>query len=255
MIDDPQTTESARSLTQSHQREAILAGDILGMAGPGQKIAGLLCCTVIRPGDMADNILDRKLHPEWHGERTKLVYEFPTDEKLWTEYADLRADSLRNDGDGREATEFYRDHRCEMDAGAVVAWPERLNSDEISALQHAMNLKLRNEAAFFAEYQNEPLPEVKVDANELTADQIINKIQPPETRPRFPWDVAHLTMFIDVQKDLLYYVVAGWEPDFTGYILDYGSFPDQQRPYFTLRDAQINPGDGDKGHGPRRGHL
>jgi hypothetical protein len=239
MIDDPQTTESARSLTQSHQREAILAGDILGMAGPGQKIAGLLCCTVIRPGDMADNILDRKLHPEWHGERTKLLYSFPTDEKLWTEYTDLRADSLRQDGDGHEATEFYRQHRCEMDAGAVVAWSERFNSDEISALQHAINLKLRNEAAFFAEYQNEPLPEVAVDANELTADQIANKIN-RQKRGEVPLGCAHVTMFIDVQKDLLYYVVAGWETDFTGYILDYGTFPDQKRLYFTLRDAKIN---------------
>src|SRR5262249_19589430 len=157
------------------QREAILAGDILGMAGPGQKIAGLLCCTVIRPDDMADNILDRKQHPEWAGERTKMVYSFPTDEKLWGRYAELRAESLRKDGDGHEATDFYREHRQAMDAGALVAWPERFNPDELSALQHAMNLKLRDEAAFFAEYQNEPLPEVAVDANELTADQIANK--------------------------------------------------------------------------------
>jgi hypothetical protein len=27
-------------------------------------------CTVIRPGDMADNILNRDRHPEWNGERT-----------------------------------------------------------------------------------------------------------------------------------------------------------------------------------------
>ena len=45
-------------------------------------------------------------------------------------------------------------------------------------------------------------------------------------------------MFIDVQQALLFYVVAGWEDDFTGYVLDYGTFPDQQRPYFTLRDAR-----------------
>jgi len=45
----------------------------------------------------------------------------------------------------------------EMDAGAATAWPERFNPDEISAIQHAMNLRLRDEAAFLAEYQNEPL--------------------------------------------------------------------------------------------------
>jgi len=56
LIDDPQTTESAWSKSQSQRREAILAGDVLGMAGPGKKIAGLMACTVIRPGDMADSV-------------------------------------------------------------------------------------------------------------------------------------------------------------------------------------------------------
>jgi uncharacterized membrane protein YraQ (UPF0718 family) len=76
-------------------------------------------CTVIRNGDLADQILDRSKHPEWQGERTRLVYEFPTNEKLWAQYAQLRGDSLRNDGNGKEATAFYRAHRAEMDAGAI----------------------------------------------------------------------------------------------------------------------------------------
>ena len=101
MVDDPQTTESAWSPSQSQRREAILAGDVLGMAGPGKKIAGLMACTVIRPADMADQILDRDKHPEWQGERTKMVYTFPAGDsgnRLWSQYAEIRADSLRNDG-------------------------------------------------------------------------------------------------------------------------------------------------------------
>jgi hypothetical protein len=76
VIDDPQTDESARSLSQCATRESILAGAILGLAGPGKKISGIMPCTVIRPGDMADNILSRDRHPEWNGERTKMVYAF-----------------------------------------------------------------------------------------------------------------------------------------------------------------------------------
>src|SRR5690606_1242524 len=154
LVDDPQTTETAWPPSQSQRREAILAGDVLGMAGPGKKIAGQMACTVIRPGDMADRLLDREKHQEWQGERTKMVYAFPTNEKLWAKYAEIRADSLRNDGDGSEATEFYRANREAMDAGAIIAWPQRYNADELSAIQHAMNLKFRDEAAFFAEYQN-----------------------------------------------------------------------------------------------------
>jgi phage terminase large subunit GpA-like protein len=52
-----------------------------------------------------------------------------------------------------------------------------------------------------------------------------------------PVGCNHLTMFVDVQATLLYYVVAAWEDDFTGYIIDYGTYPDQKRLFFTLRDA------------------
>ncbi len=38
--------------------------------------------------------------------------------------------------------------------------------------------------------------------------------------------------------EVLFYVVAAWEDDFTGYVIDYGCYPDQQRPYFTLREAR-----------------
>jgi hypothetical protein len=54
-------------------------------------------------------------------------------------------------------------------------------------------------------------------------------------RGEVPVGCNHLTAFIDVQANLLFYVVAAWEDDFTGYVIDYGAFPDQKRPYFTLR--------------------
>jgi hypothetical protein len=236
MVDDPQTTESAWSPSQSQRREAILAGDVLGMAGPGKKIAGLMACTVIRPADMADNILDRDKHPEWQGERTKMVYRFPSNEKLWAKYAELRADSLRNDGDGSEATEFYRANREAMDEGAVIAWPERFHEDEISAIQHAMNLRLRDEAAFFAEYQNEPIVETEGEEM-LSAEEIAAKTN-GYARGALPIGCNHLTMFIDVQQKALFWMLCGFEEDFTGYVLDYGTWPDQRRDYFTLRDMR-----------------
>ncbi len=113
-----------------------------------------------------------------------------------------------------------------MDAGADVSWKERFNHDELSAIQHAMNLKLQDEAAFFAEYQNESLPVEAVGADQLTTDQVAAKIN-HMPRGRVPIAGNHLTAFIDVQGKLLFYVVAAWEEDFTGYIVDYGSYPDQ----------------------------
>jgi len=237
VLDDPQTDESARSKPQTRARMDTLNGAILNLAGPGQKISGIMPCTVIRPGDMADEILDRDKHPAWQGERTQLVYAFPDSQKLWETYAQIRSDSFRNDGDGHEATEFYRQHQAEMDAGAAVAWPQRHNEDELSALQHAMNLRLQDERAFWAEYQNEPLPEDDDDGDQLTADAIAAKTN-GYPRSYVAVGASHLTMFIDVQGKLLFYAVVAWEEDFTGYVVDYGAYPDQQRRYFTLREAQ-----------------
>jgi hypothetical protein len=237
VIDDPQTDQSARSPAQVHERLTVINGAILNLAGPGRRIAAVMPCTVIRNEDLADQILDRQKHPEWQGERTRLVYSFPSNEKLWAEYARIRAESLRSDSDGREATEFYRKHRAAMDDGAVVAWAARHNPDELSAIQHAMNLKLRDEAAFWAEYQNDPLPEVRPDDDLLTADQICAKVNGHDRRV-VPIGCTHLTMFVDVQQKALFWLVAAWEDDFTGYVVDYGTEPDQKAAYFTLRDIR-----------------
>lgn len=226
ILDDPQTDESARSLSQCANRERILAGAVLGLAGPGKKISGIMPCTVIRPGDMADRILDREKHPEWNGERTKMVYAFPANEKLWEKYAEVRAESLRQHGDLSEATAFYVARREEMDEGADVAWAARFNHDEASALQHAMNLRLQDEAAFWAEYQNEPLPENVGDDEQLTVDEIARKLN-GHRRGEIPIGCNHLTMFVDVQGKLLFWAVCAWESDFTGFLVDYGAFPDQ----------------------------
>jgi len=237
VLDDPQTDESSRSLSQCATRESILAGAVLGLGGPGKKISGIMPCTVIRPGDMADNILDRDKHPEWNGERTKMVYAFPTNEKLWERYAEIRAEGLRSGEGITAATSFYGAHREAMDEGASIAWPERFNHDELSALQHAMNLKLQDEAAFFAEYQNEPLPETTADDEDLTADEIAAKANGRQ-RGEVPLGCSHLTMFIDVQQKLLYHAVIAWADDFTGHLIDYDVYPEQRREYFTLRDAR-----------------
>ena len=236
VIDDPQTSESAGSLEQTRKRVRVLAGDILGLAGPGQKISGIMPCTIIRPGDMADIILNRNTHPDWNGEKTRMVYRFPSNMKLWEEYAEIRAEALRTESNFQKATEFYLANREAMDAGAEVSWEARFNHDEVSALQHAMNLKFQDEAAFMSEYQNDPLPDDTADDSLLSVDEICAKIN-GLARRRVPLKCDRLTMFVDVQKALLFYVVIAWAEDFTGAVIDYGSWPDQHRHEYSLADA------------------
>jgi hypothetical protein len=69
VIDDPQTDESARSPAQCENRLGLLNGAVLGLAGPDRRISAVMPCTVIRPGDMADETLDSDKNPAWHGQR------------------------------------------------------------------------------------------------------------------------------------------------------------------------------------------
>lgn len=238
LIDDPQTDESARSPSQCANRERVLSGAILGLAGPGQKIAGLMTLTVVRPDDLADRILDREKHPQWQGERTKMIYAFPKNENLWSRHEQLWREGLNAGRGTKEAHKFYADNQEAMDEGSKVAWPERHYSTELTALEHAMNIKLdRGEPAFWAEYQNEPLPEDRAEEDQLTADQIIAKTN-GHKRGEVPLSCNLLTMFIDIQAKVLYWVMVGWENDFTGYVVDYGTEPDQKVAYFSLGDIR-----------------
>lgn len=250
LVDDPQTDESAMSPPQCEKRERVVNGAILGLAGPGKKIAGMMPMTVVRKDDLADRVLDREKNPEWQGERTKMLYSFPENEKLWSEYAEIRARSLAAGEGLAQATAFYRKHRKAMDAGAKPAWKHRFNTDELSAVQHAMNLYLRDERSFFAEYQNEPIDDTPGETD-LDAETICAKVN---NTPRgvVPQTATKLTAFVDVQGKALYYLVAAWEDSFTGYIVDYGTEPDQKRDFFTLRDIkrslmQSAPGAGQEG--------
>jgi phage terminase large subunit GpA-like protein len=99
-----------------------------------------------------------------------------------------------------------------------------------------MNLKLDDEYAFMSEYQNEPIVMEQGDGPMLTADQIAHKTNGVR-RGVMPVEAEHLTAFIDVHDTLLYYVVAAWSSGFAGWVVDYGTLPDQHLRYFTLRKA------------------
>lgn len=236
LIDDPQTDESAASPEQNRKRLRILSGTILGLAGPGVKIAGVMPCTVIRTGDMADEILNRDRHPEWNGERRRLLIAFPNNMELWEQYSEIRADSFKKYGNADLSLQFYDDHRSEMDAGAVVAWPERYESDERSGIQHAMNLFFRDKDTFFSEYQNEPLPDDDGESEKITIQSVWDRMN-NRKRGTVPEEAEHLVAFVDVQGKLLYYVVCAFADNFTGYVIDYGAYPGQKRRYFSLNDA------------------
>lgn len=237
VLDDPQTAESARSASQNATRENLVGADVLGMAGPGRAIAAVMPCTIIERGDMADRILNRKIHPVWRGERTKMLESMPTDLAAWERYFEVyRSCILREPPDQQAANDYYVDHREELEAGAVASWAERKNPEDISAIQHAMHLFFRDRKAFFSEYQNEPM-EVDYGGSELDVEEIKNRLN-KIARGTVPRDHTRLTAFIDVQGKILYYAVCSWDERFGGAVVDYGTFPKQNRAYFAASDAR-----------------
>lgn len=235
VLDDVQDRRTAVNPLQVDKAEETINADVLGMAGRDRGMAALMPCTVISPGDLADRFLDRDKRPDWNGRRLSLLKSMPANMRLWDEYRAVRAESIRAGQGHSWATKFYQEHRADMDAGAVAAWPEVHEQDEISAIQHAMNRWCRDEQAFWAEDQNQPRTR-EIEEEQLDADTIrerINRLQ----AGLVPVAASHLVAFIDVQKTLLYYLVLGVDEGFGGSVLEYGTYPGQGRHYFSLRDA------------------
>jgi hypothetical protein len=233
--DDPQTDESAGAPAQTAKREKTIAGAVLGLAGPGKKIAAVLPVTVIEEGDLADRMLDHKLHPEWQGLRIPFVKSFPTAVNLWEQYRETRAESFRRWGDNRDGNKFYRSHRKELDDGAEVSWEARFEEDELSAIQHAMNKRFSDEVAFWSEYQNDPRESSDEETKLQTVTEIASRVNGID-RLDVISSAQYLTGFVDVQQRVLYYALIAWRSDFTGALVDYGTFPDQGRRYYALSD-------------------
>lgn len=236
LIDDPQTRESAGSDKQNLDREQIISADLLGMSGPGETISVLMTCTVIYQDDLADKMLNRKLHPEWHGIRVSMMPSMPENMKMWEQYSDIRASELIEDKPHIESNKFYKKHRKTMDDGAEIYWKERHNKSELSAIQSAMNIYLRDPEAFASEYQNQPLEEELSGEVYWGATEIARKVN-GYNRREVPEDAQILTSFIDVQRRLLYWMVVAWADEFTGWVIDYGTFPEQRRKTFTARQV------------------
>lgn len=248
ILDDPQTDESARSPDQVQNRLKILNKTILRLGGHNRRLAVVCNATIIEPDDMIARLADAKKFPAWQSEKIPMLESFAEQkahDELWLgEYARLR-NTYDNDSPGdqerahREATEFYVANRESMDIGAKPSWIHCYEKGvEVSAIQHAYNILIDTGLeAFMAECQNEPIQQ-QDDIDLLPAAKIAEKITGYDRRI-VPDECSTVTAFTDVQGEHLFYMVCAWEPDFTGYVIDYGAWPDQRRNYFTRRDIRV----------------
>jgi hypothetical protein len=238
LLDDPQTPESARSHAQNVTRMKLVSADVLGMAGPGKSMAAVMPCTVIEPGDMVDEILDREKHPMWRGKRSSMLRSFPANMTAWDSYFEVYAKCAQLEPpDFTESNALYVSRRSILDEGAEASWPERKEDFEVSAIQSAMHLYFRDRRSFMSEYQNQPESNNPAAANALDPDLLIQRAQNVPRRD-VPRSCTRLTAMIDVGGDLLWYCVTALDESFGGTVIDCGTYPDQQRAYFLKSEPR-----------------
>lgn len=252
LIDDFQTYASASSPKQIKDRLNIIESDALKMAGPSQKIAAFAVTTVIKKQDAADQLLDKDKFPDWQGIRSKMLIKFPDDMKLWEKYNQIRVSALQEGESVEAANTFYINNRDLLDKGAIHYWPERYNSDEISAIQNAMNEYFKNEESFYTEFQNSPEEINDVDYDVVSFAELKTK-QNGVKKGIIPRGCTKVVVGIDVQKNVLFYTVMAFDDKFSGHVIEYGTLPDQGKLDFTIH--QLSHTLSELGATTQQGHL
>lgn len=231
LLDDIQTDESAASPPGIAKRLRIVKRTVLKMAGAKKRIACMLPCTIIFPGDLADQLTDRQKSPEWNGERRRLVHQFPTNKTWWDQYREVRADGMRRGDNGQAARELYLREQAIADEGAIVAWPE-YTKGKASAIQYIMDEFIDDPDGAAAELNNEPRHAAALTNLRQLSEEDLAVHQNTLPLGIVPRDCNKLTAFIDLGQEVLYWMICAWSDSFGGAIIDYGAFPEQPMQIF-----------------------
>lgn len=244
ICDDPSTAESARSPQQNKKRYDIITSDIGYLGSPSKPCGVIIPCTVVVEDDLASMLLDHEKSPQFRGEIHSALSQLPWEKadtpedeaeiiELWeNQYSEIRRFDLL-DGTNH-ANDFYVKNREVMDGKSKALWEVRYNKDEISAIQHCMNLYLKSESAFFAEYQNIPKPQEASLKPKLTEDDILTR-QIDIKRNVVPADADMLTCFVDISMRCLWWTVVAFNKEtYKAHIVNGGVWPSQGKPYVTL---------------------
>ena len=231
-LDDLQTDQISANPARIEALEEKVASTLAGLAENGAELSMIQTMTVKNPDDYADRTLNVELYPRWNGLREAALESLPERIDLWRQYRSIWFD------DEQKATAFYRQNLEDMRRGAIVGWPDAYTGKKlVDSLEYYMRLWCENERAFWSEQQNQP-KELGGNAVKLPAKEIARKLNGYE-RGIVPSNASKLTAFVDVHGDLLYFAVVAFKDDFTGYVIDYGTFPEQRRTYFSKNDGGL----------------
>lgn len=241
LADDIQTEASAASKKGIYRRERVLQGALPGLPGPGFSWSCLLTVTVIEPDDVADRVLNRDKHPDWHGVRHSALDGLPNDDamELWLEWNRIRERCLREDEEIHECHRFYKKNRAAMNAGTRIVWKDGYDPEKfVDPLEQCMDWYFRDRQGFWSELMNNP-GAFQSETRPLLDRHTVAHRTFHLAQYEAPQPAEFITAFADVQGSALYFEVRAHAPDSTSWVIDYGTWPAQARQYYTLSDLRI----------------
>jgi hypothetical protein len=231
IISDLESNEVARSETQKETYEETVENTLGGLVGPGETLSMFMLCTIFMKGALSEKYTDPTQKPAWNGRRYKALVDMPERMDLWQEYMELRRESQSTGKDpyGRAAHTFYVKHRDEMDAGAVVLWPEwyvkQTMEDglpqEVSAIQGIFNKWCdKGDKYFYCELQNDP----QDDQNKLAdlTPKLVTERLHGYPQGIVPFNCTKVVCGVDIGKAEIHFVVRAYAPDGSPFGIDYG---------------------------------
>lgn len=239
ILDDVQSSEEAISPTSVAKNLKTLYSDIAFLGSRKRQVAIVNNATIIAPDDFAHSLSANRAFVTV---RYKMVESMPDNMELWQQYNAIRNtyDEMKPGDEIRAkqaALEFYETNREEMDRGSRVTWDYAFSRQafQVSTIQAAMDFIFDyGMEAFESECQNDP--------QEITAGEL-KPLKPKDVETRLvksnrlivPDEHDTITAFIDVSEKVLWWTLVAWrKSDFTGTIIGYGVYPDQNTNYVTL---------------------
>lgn len=222
-IDDPDTEETARSDEQAKKLEDRIDRAIAGLGSQQRRLARVMLTTLQNRTCVSYKYTDPEQKPSWKPKRFRFLMKPPERADLWQEFIALKhADWVKGTN---KAHELYLSTRDAMDAGAIVANPNRFTSAEVSALEFYFSEVARIGAdAVATEYDNDPPADETMQRLVLTAYHIQNNCLSGLEKRFVPDGTVCITVGSDVQKLGLHWVAIAWNELAAGCIVDYDFF-------------------------------
>ena len=225
IVDDPQTRESARSPEQTRQRIEIIKSDIAGLAGPSKDIRIIVPCTIIEKNDLADELTNYEIAPDFLGERQPFFLSMPENLKLWEKYNEARKAGLSKRDKGLAAINYYKKNKKALQKGAEVYWLERKGDNAIDGIQWGMDQYFKlGPKSFASELQNSPL--AGAEMINLTKRHVLEcEINAP--RWKCQDNSVSVIAFVDLNPRTvgLFWAVVSFENQLCARVIAYGCHP------------------------------